>query len=257
LTWNGTKISNRDKQKQINSGKEAFNVDLDAKEVYRILTRKGVTHFHHANTVLTSKSFLENKALLSRENIEKNNLFQTPQDSDDKDKELSINNYIFLDGKDLAAYFSRPNHYGPVLFKMDLKLLLSDEIDTVRITRKNPVHWNIHDGLNDRYYNSLEEFEETYLTGDKLGDGGTMFMFQTEDGSLSLEKYLQEISIDNPNLIFTDNTRLITKITDFLQPELSQLGKQLNVLNRFPIQYKIMRVRKFKKYQKFFTTKRE
>jgi DNA-directed RNA polymerase subunit RPC12/RpoP len=257
LTWNGVKISKRFKQEQIITSKEAFNVDLDAKEVYGILISKGVKYFHHANTVSTSKTFLESKALLSRENIETNNLYQTPQKSDGKDKQLGINNYVFLDGKDLAAYFSRPNKYGPVLFKLDLKLLLSDEINTVRITRKNPIYWNFHDGLNDRYYNNLKEFEDAYLTGDKLGDGGTMFMFQTTNGSLSLEKYLQEISVDNPNLIFTDSTTLVALITNFLQPELNQLGQQLKVLNRFMVQYNWMRAAEPEKYRKFFTTKRE
>ncbi|MBK8653103.1 MAG: hypothetical protein IPN20_04190 [Haliscomenobacter sp.] len=117
LTWNGSKIIKRHNQNQINTKQEAFKVDLCAREAHRILKSKGVTHLHHANTVTTSKSFLENKALLSREYIEANNLFQTGQDSDRKDKKFGIHGFVFLDGKDLASYFSRPNHYGPILFK--------------------------------------------------------------------------------------------------------------------------------------------
>lgn len=84
LTWNGLKIVKRCNQNQINTKGEAFNVDLNAKEVHQILKTKGVTHLHHANTVTTSKSFLENKSLLSREFVERENLFQTGQNSDDK-----------------------------------------------------------------------------------------------------------------------------------------------------------------------------
>jgi DNA-directed RNA polymerase subunit RPC12/RpoP len=257
LTWNGIKISKRYNQEQINTSQLSFNVDLDAKKVHEILKQKGVRFLHHANTVLTSKTFLEYNALLSREQVSSKNLFQTKQDSDDKDNELGINNYLFLDGKDLAEYFSRPNHYGPVLFKMNLDLLLSNEIKTIRISRKNPIYWNSSDGLNDKYHNNLSEFDNEYLTGDKLRDGGTMFMITTTNGILSLEQYLEEISIDNPNLIFTDKTNLITKISDFLKPELTKLGKQLQILNRFSFQYNFMRLTQFEKYRKFFSINRE
>jgi len=257
LKWNGIKISTRYGQEQINTRRDAFNIDLDSKEVFKILKTKGITHFHHANTVTTAKSYLEANALLSREYIEKNKLFQTGQSSDSKDKEFGIHNFIFLDAKDLADFFSRPNDYGPVLFKLDLKLLLSEDIPTVRISRENPFYWKDSNALNDQYYNNLDDFKNEYSTGNKLRDGKTMFMITTLDGSLSLEKYLQEITVDNPHLIFTDNRKLITTITDFLEPELTKFGIQLQVLDRFQFGYNRLRVFEFEKYKKFFTTKRE
>jgi hypothetical protein len=256
LTWNGVKISKRHNHIKINTDYKAFNVDLNANEVYRILNNKNIKHLHHTNTVTTSKTFLEYGALLSREYVQVGNLFQTIQDSDDKDVELGINDYVFLDGKDLGEYFSRPNHYGPILFKLKLELLLSDEINTVRISRKNPVHWNSKDGLNDKYHNSLQEFEKEYLSGNKLSDGGTMFMITSVNGKLDFGEYLDEVCVDNPNLILSDKTKLITKISDFLNPDLQKFGKNLIVLNRFRLLYNIMYKFKLKKYKKFFSTQR-
>ena len=110
-----------------------MEVELNSKTIYEILKSKGITHFHHVNTVATSKSFLSKRALLSRQKVEEIGLQQTPQDSDEIDRKFDIYNYIFLDGIDLANYFSRPNIYGPVLFKFSIDALL--KIPTIRITK--------------------------------------------------------------------------------------------------------------------------
>src|SRR5688572_13876350 len=94
---------------------------IEAKQLFELLKEKGVEFLHHANTVKTSLSFIEKKALLSRSYIETNELVQTPQYTDDKDKKLNIWDSIFLDGWDLHKPFGI-NFYGPVLFVMDSKL---------------------------------------------------------------------------------------------------------------------------------------
>ena len=45
---------------------------LGAKDIYNILIKKGVSRFHHANTVKSALSFISEGALLSRSFIESN-----------------------------------------------------------------------------------------------------------------------------------------------------------------------------------------
>ena len=56
-------------------------------------------------------------------------------------QDLEIFNDIFLDTKDLHKHFSRQNHYGPVLFRFELELLLDEEIE-VWVTKNNPIYWD-------------------------------------------------------------------------------------------------------------------
>jgi len=174
--------------------------DLDSKELHKILIEKGLKYFYHANTVKTSLTFVDSFALLSRGYVEKNGLTQTDQDSDNKDKEFNIWDYLFLDAKDLADYFTRPNVYGPVLFALDNKLLLDSRIPTVRITKFNPCYWTSNHTTADLYYSDLEQFKKSYLTGDKLKDGGTMFIITTLNGKLELDNYLVGFRVDSPGI---------------------------------------------------------
>lgn len=257
LTWKGTKIKKLLSHNEIKTSSNYFNVDLDSTKVYQILKEKGIANLHHANTVGSSKTFLEKKALLSREYVKRENLYQTPQDSDEKDINYGINDYLFLDAKDLADYFGKPNEYGPVLFKFNLDLLLDPEIPTIRISRNNPCYWKVGDAINERYYNDLEDFKTEYLTGNKLRDGRTMFMLTTKQGKLSLTEYLISVSVDNPNLwVFFEGkgkVKYIEKIKEFLGDEIEALGVHREVLNRFAFAYNIMYTVKYSKFQKFFT----
>lgn len=179
-------------------------IDLDSKEVYNILREKKLKYFYHANTVKTSLTFMDSFALLSREYIERNGLVQTEQTSDAKDKEFGIWDFLFLDAMDLADYFSRPNVYGPVLFALDNKLLLDSRIPSVRITKFNPCYWTANHTTADLYYSDLEQFKKSYLTGDKLKDGGTMFIITTINGKLELDNYLAGFRVDSPGINVKD-----------------------------------------------------
>jgi len=61
------------------------NMELPANRVYQILQDKGIRYLYHANSVLTSCQFLRAGALLSRGTIERRELYQTDQSSDDID----------------------------------------------------------------------------------------------------------------------------------------------------------------------------
>ena len=97
---------------------------LNNLELHKFFQEKGITHLYHANTVTTSISFIQAGGLLSRGDVEKNDLLQTAQESDGVDKTFDVWNDIFLDTADLHKLFSRQNRYGPVLFVFDVNLLL-------------------------------------------------------------------------------------------------------------------------------------
>jgi len=170
--------------------------ELNSATVYEILRAKGLNYFYHANTVKTSLNFIDSLALLSRGYIEENELEQTPQSSDDKDKVFGIWDYIFLDSNDLASYFSKPNKYGPILFAFGNELLLDDNIPTIRITKINPCYWTEELTDADRYFSNLDEFNNLYMTGNKLRDGGIMFIITTLNGKLDFGEYLSGIRVD-------------------------------------------------------------
>jgi hypothetical protein len=152
--------------KVISSGIKKQSIDLNPEIIYDILSAKGISNLHHANTVLTSCTFFEKGNLLSREYIEMNNLKQTAQYTDDKDKKYGIFNDIFMDTIDIHDRASGKNHYGPILFVFPLSILKRPEIHFIRITKKNPSKWNENVALEDRFYTSEEEFKSNYTKGD-------------------------------------------------------------------------------------------
>lgn len=179
-----------------------MNIELNSTEIYAILVAKGITHLHHANTTTTSKSFITQKALLSRFKVEELGFEQTPQSSDEKDKKFGIYNDLFLDGLDLAVYFDKLNVYGPVLFKFSIDMLLLPEISTIRITKLNPHYWNDNHNLNEKYFISTDEFDEHYKTGNKYKDGNCCFVLANLDGVLPFNFGLKEIIVDNPDKVY-------------------------------------------------------
>ncbi|WP_299123336.1 hypothetical protein [uncultured Tenacibaculum sp.] len=181
--------------------------DLDPKELFKILTKKKIKFLYHANTISTSKTFLNNKSLFSRKYIEDNKLFQTKQYSDEKDKKIGVWDGIFLDAIDIHEEFNRANLYGPFLFSLDLKLLESEHVKTVKITKKNPVHWALTESNDNWYYSDLKEFNENYKIGNKRKDVGSMFIFEDIDGVIPLAPYLKRITLDNPNLYVSYNNK--------------------------------------------------
>jgi len=206
---------------------------LSSNILFSILKEKGVEYLYHANTVLTSLTFIENQALLSRAYVTNNGLVQTPQKSDKEDKAYKIWDDVFLDGLDLHKKYLRPNDYGPVLFVIKLDLLLSQSIPTVLITKNNPWYWNLTDSLDDRYYSSIDDVNRDYLNGTTI-DSRIMFTFRMPETAIKLNKYLEFIGIDRPPIIVELKSRRQKNIGDFALEKITEAAKK-NGLGHIPI----------------------
>lgn len=168
---------------------------LDSKKMYEFLESIGISHLYHSNTVPTACTFINEGGLLSRGAVEAKGLVQTPQNSDDIDKQFNVWNDIFLDCNDLHVRFGRENRYGPVLFKLRTEFLLElDEIE-LWVTRDNPIRWSDEQTESDRYFQSIEELMESYTNKSYV----EMITLRFQSSPLSF-RYLEEIILDNPKV---------------------------------------------------------
>ncbi|MCS3868690.1 hypothetical protein J3D55_001606 [Chryseobacterium ginsenosidimutans] len=173
---------------------------LSPKEIYQILKNKGIEYLHHANTVATSITFIENRALLSRHYVEANGYYQTPQKSDSEDKKYDVWDSVFLDGEDLHKRYNQANRYGPILFKLKLEILNSPFIQGIYVTKNNPWYWKDYTKPDEKFYKSAEEVNRDYLTGKKV-DSRIMFTIRSPNNEIKLNKFLHSIEIDIPKLL--------------------------------------------------------
>ena len=174
----------------LNLFRKFFNMYLDSSKLYPFLIENDISYLYHANTVCTSKSFIEKRALLSRQYMEENGLELTPQNTDELDKKFGIYNETFLDGWDLAELYKKPNIYGPVTFKFKVDILLQSK--TLRITKLNPYYWHKEEG----WFSSEEEYTQRFPNFDKLDKGHKSFVLEAK---LPFSTYLEEIIFDFPN----------------------------------------------------------
>lgn len=169
---------------------------LDIMSVYDILKNKHVKHLYHANTVLTSCTFLQKKGLASRRYIEDHKLQQTQQPSDSTDKKYGIWNDIFMDTVDIHKRASKRNFYGPVLFIFPINILIKNpEICVLFITKKNPIHWVENEPLSNRFFMTIDDLKNN---GFELGTFGQMILIRTKDGILSFIDKSVNIFLDDP-----------------------------------------------------------
>lgn len=171
---------------------------MKPREVYDVLKNIGVTNLHHANTVTTSCTFLEHGALLSRGYVERHDLKQTPQGSDDLDKRFRIWDDVFLDHVNIHHRGGRrkgPNQYGPVLFVLELAILLQLPSGTdVRVTRMNPIRWTANQKDEDRWFLASSD-----LSGNvSFGDFDKMLVIRTPDGKIDFPDRKVKIMLDDP-----------------------------------------------------------
>lgn len=168
---------------------------LNPNLLYEFFTSIGINYLYHANTVTTACTFIESGGLLSRGAVEKLNLKQTPQNSDAKDKKFNVWNDIFLDCCDLHKQFSRQNKYGPVLFKLNVNLLLDSNLPDVWITKDNPIYWNESQMESDRYFSNVDELKDKY----SINSYKEMITLRFTQAPLSF-KYIEEIIVDRPGI---------------------------------------------------------
>jgi len=176
------------------------NYYLSSTDIYTLLQDKGVEYLYHANTVSTSMTFIKENALLSRGYVEENHLVQTPQKSDKEDKLYDVWNHVFLDATDLHTRYSQANHYGPVTFRIKLELLKNPDLPNMIITKSNPMYWKPSTPMDSRFYNSLDDVKNDYMTGKKL-DSYVMFTFKDCGKIISLADYVVAIGIDRPEIL--------------------------------------------------------
>lgn len=167
-------------------------------EVHELLVNIRANRLYHANTVTTSCTFLEHGALLSRGYVENHNLRQTGQFSDSIDKSFGIWNAVFIDHVDIHHRAGRrrgPNHYGPVLFHLDVNNLLQLPSGTdIRITRCNPVHWTRNTKDKDRWFQSADQLVNSFC----FGDFDKMLVITTPDGRIQFPSGKLSVTLDNP-----------------------------------------------------------
>lgn len=163
-------------------------------EIKNILMQHNVTNLFHANTVLTSLSFLKNQGLCSRQYIEDTpDSHQTGQYSDKTDKKLGVYNDIFFDSVDIHKRTRGVNYYGPIMFVYSLDLLSAPEVDnTVRITRENPAKWATDRPLTDEDKYFMTAFDLSY----GFQKGAFKQHITLHDVPKISFQYLQEIHID-------------------------------------------------------------
>ncbi|MGL5257584.1 MAG: hypothetical protein ACRC76_11130, partial [Proteocatella sp.] len=204
---------------------------LNSVELYEFLKRKRYNYFYHANSVTTACTFIEQKGLLSRGDVELNGLVQTEQSSDGVDKTFDVWDDIFLDIVDLHQYFSRQNHYGPVCFVMDIELLLDPEFSNIWITKDNPINWD-EDNLifDDNYYSSLQEYTDEFAANiANKSIQKKMFTIRKPHKELFFEKYLVKIILDNPE-VEVGGINLYDEAKTKIENSLNSSGFNINLL---------------------------
>lgn len=197
---------------------------LNNKDLYDFFEEKEILALYHANTVSTSLTYFENGGLLSRDAVENANLYQTPQSSDEVDKVLGVWNDVFLDTTDLHSYFNRENHYGPILFELDIELV-KDENFEIWITKNNPIYWNQNTSLEDRYFQNIDELREKW---DSIQRQRKMITIRKNNSPI-LFNYVRRIIVDDPKVTITENEQK-THLFNTAQSKIKEIITETNPL---------------------------
>ena len=167
---------------------------MTGQEVHAVLTARGITALHHANSVKTSSSLIRLGGLASRGNVEAAHLPQTWQYSDPDDKKYGIWNDVFLDAPDFHHRIANCNQYGPVTFEVSIDILLSlPPGSRVLVAKLNPTKW---DGVPEegRYFLTPAELQ----AGFSFGDFDHMLIIRTASGIVPFGNHLRQILVDEP-----------------------------------------------------------
>lgn len=199
-------------------------MELSAKELRKIFIRKGMDGLYHSNSVLTSCTFIQKGALISRGMMEKLKLPQTSQMSDAIDKKYGIWNDVFVDSCDYHKRIRQRNVYGSVMFKIDLDILKNEDNGNLWITKLNPTKWDGVD-YSDRWFSSLEDVDENFTRG----TFDYMIVFRHSGGFLNIKKYIEEIIIDDVELVKSSSPKLNLTTMGFGALVLAKSLSNLNI----------------------------
>jgi hypothetical protein len=171
---------------------------LRGSDIHKILKQIGVRHLHQANSVITSCTYLEQGGLVSRGFAEDHGLPQSAQPSDELDRKYGIWHTIFVphvDIHDRQGQTKAPNLFGPVLFVLDLDVLLRLPPGTeVRVTKRSPAYWFDTEADSARWFQSAEEVAQN-LSPDDLH---RMLAIQIPSGKLDFPNRRVRIILDDP-----------------------------------------------------------
>ena len=170
-------------------------MNIQAKNVFKTLSNKGVKFVHHANSVLTSCQFLRQGTLMSRGSIEQKKLFQTPQKSDQIDKDYNIWFDLFFDSVDIHDRAKDANAYGPVLFVFDINLLKDVYTCDIWVSKLNPTKWEGKSN-KDMWFSSSEELDSDFTKG----RFDQMIILRHCGGVLPFKNFLTKVILDDPKL---------------------------------------------------------
>lgn len=201
---------------------------MTGQEVFDVLSARGVTKLFHANSIPTSVSQLRLGGLASRQKVEQSQLPQTCQYTDNSDQNLGVWNDIFLDTVDIHARISSRNQYGPVLFEIDIAILLAlPNPSSILVTRSNPSKWSINTSNEDRYFLNSEQLS----FGLQIGNFDHMLLIRTPVGLVPFANQLQKIVLDEPRLSTGESKEHITG-KDVLLTAACGSGVQVDIIRR-------------------------
>jgi len=171
---------------------------LEGRDIYEVLKHIGVTHLHQANSVITSCTYLQQGGIVSRGFAEDHGLQQSAQPSDEIDRKYGIWHTIFVphvDIHDRQGQTKAPNLFGPVLFVLDLDVLLRLPPGAeVRVTKRSPAYWYDNEPDSARWFQNAEEVAQN-LSPDDLHK---MPAIQTPSGRLDFPNRRARIILDDP-----------------------------------------------------------
>ena len=199
-------------------------MNLNNTKLHQLFKEKGIHFLFHANTVSTSKTFIEQGGLMSRGAIEENGLIQTDQSSDAIDKLFGVWHDIFLDTVDLHGYFPRQNLYGPVAFKISTDFILAHDYN-IWVTKDNPINWNQDQPDSEKYFETVQELRENW---DK---------YQRQRKMITIRHQNIPILFDFVELVIIDDPRVTNGKTVYFNECVRLLKESLMVnpplMNRF------------------------
>lgn len=167
---------------------------MNPSDVLSVLHLRDFAHLYHANSVLTSCTFLREGALVSRGYAEELRLPQTPQYTDDIDKRYGIWHDVFVDSDDYHRRIKDRNQYGPVAFVFSNDILANLPAGSeVFVTRFNPTKW-ASVAIENRYFRRLDELRNEL----SRGTFDHMVTIRTRSNLVPFGNSLLEVRLDNP-----------------------------------------------------------